>query len=182
MHTVAEMKRTDRIKDWPFTSALGVKLLEAGNLMGWLHIFDAVTLRRLKETVPIPDDIIAKRPSLQLLRDDNPRLDLAVYGEITFWQELNRNRMRVHESGVKQYLQAVKRDARADDADLLVQHETRVKYAESLLPQCPLSEYGLDRLVSEARESAAMYLAPGAVDWLPNIADHFVGLAGTIQE
>jgi len=29
-HTVAEMKRTDRQKDWPFATVLGVKLLEAG--------------------------------------------------------------------------------------------------------------------------------------------------------
>lgn len=39
MHIVAEMKRTDRPKDWPFATALGVKLLEDGDSRGWLHIF-----------------------------------------------------------------------------------------------------------------------------------------------
>lgn len=33
-HTVAEMKRTDRQKDWPFATVLGVKLLEAGDSGG----------------------------------------------------------------------------------------------------------------------------------------------------
>ena len=45
MHIVAEMKRTDRPKDWPFATALGVKLLEDGDSRGWLHIFDVATLR-----------------------------------------------------------------------------------------------------------------------------------------
>lgn len=39
-HTVAEMKRTNREKDWPFVTALGVKLLETGDPRGWLHLFN----------------------------------------------------------------------------------------------------------------------------------------------
>jgi hypothetical protein len=35
-----EMKRTNREKDWPFATALGVKLLEAGDPRGWLHLFN----------------------------------------------------------------------------------------------------------------------------------------------
>lgn len=182
MHTVAEMKRTDRGKDWPFATALGVKLLEAGKLTGWLHIFDATTLRRVKDTVPLPDEVIAKRPALQLLRDDDRRLELAVFGEMMFWQLLNRHRIRVHEAAVREYLQAVKRDPRADDAELPTQHAVRVKYAEELLPQNPLREFGIDRLISEARLEAATFVAPGALEWLPNIADHFVGLADASQE
>jgi hypothetical protein len=38
LHIVAEMKRTDRPKDWPFATALGVKFLEDGDSRGWLHI------------------------------------------------------------------------------------------------------------------------------------------------
>ena len=36
MQIVAEMKRTDRAKDWPFCDALGVKMIESGDLSGWL--------------------------------------------------------------------------------------------------------------------------------------------------
>lgn len=44
MHTVAEMKRTDRPKDWPFADALGVKLIEAADLRGWLHMMPQSSL------------------------------------------------------------------------------------------------------------------------------------------
>ncbi|MCF6310834.1 MAG: hypothetical protein L3J39_00125 [Verrucomicrobiales bacterium] len=43
-HTVAEMKRTDRDKDWPFATALGEQMLENGEERGWLHIFDSSRL------------------------------------------------------------------------------------------------------------------------------------------
>ena len=52
MHTVAEMKRTDRAKDWPFATALGVKLLENGDPRGWLHIFDVAALREVLAGYP----------------------------------------------------------------------------------------------------------------------------------
>jgi hypothetical protein len=37
-HTVAEMKRTNRGKDWPFITALGAQMLEGQDARGWLHI------------------------------------------------------------------------------------------------------------------------------------------------
>ena len=64
MHTVAEMKRTDRAKDWPFATALGVKLLEDGDPRGWLHIFDGATLREVFTRVPLGDSQVRQRPCL----------------------------------------------------------------------------------------------------------------------
>ena len=122
MHTVAEMKRTDRAKDWPFANALGGKLIESGDLNGWLHIFDAATLRELSESVPLPDEIVAKRPVLKLLRDGDARLKQAVFGEMIFWQELDRHRIRLHEAFIKKYMLAVKRDPDARAPDFLTQH------------------------------------------------------------
>lgn len=177
MHTVAEMKRTDRPKDWPFATALGVKLLEDGDLRGWLHIFDADALRRLIVSVPCPDEMIVKRPLLRLLVDGDPRLDVAVFGETVFWQQLDRARMKVHESAVRKYLMAVKKDRDADGPDFLTQHKVRVMHAERTLPLNPLRDYGLDRLIADAHQESLRYVAPGALDWLPDIAAHFVGLA-----
>ncbi|HLQ44974.1 MAG TPA: hypothetical protein VK137_09620, partial [Planctomycetaceae bacterium] len=176
MHTVAEMKRTDRPKDWPFANSLGVKLLEAGDLRGWLHVFDADTLRELKMRVPCPANIVAQRPVLQLVLDDDPRLKAAVFGETVFWQELDRIRISVHEAAVRPYFKAVKKDPRADDSDLRIQHAVRVAHAESLLPRSPLRNYGLDRLIAEAREAALQMVVPGALDWLPDVTANFVGL------
>ena len=47
MHTVAEMKRTRRRKDWDQATALGLAMLQAKDPRGWLHIFDADVLREL---------------------------------------------------------------------------------------------------------------------------------------
>src|SRR5215467_6562330 len=37
--TVAEMKRTNRDKDWAFITALGARMIEVEDERGWLHIF-----------------------------------------------------------------------------------------------------------------------------------------------
>ena len=94
MHTVAEMKRTDRLKDWSFATALGVRMIEAGDLRGWLHVFDTPTLRQLNDTAPCPEDLRRQRPLLTLLDEIGPRLEAAVFAEMIFWQQLDRIRMR----------------------------------------------------------------------------------------
>lgn len=48
--------------------------------------------------VPCPPEIIAQRPVLELLVNNDPRLDVAVFAESMFWQQLDRLRLRIHES------------------------------------------------------------------------------------
>lgn len=62
---------------------------------------------------------------------------------------------------------AVKKDSRSDAAELSVQHQVRVEYAEQLLPRHPLKDFGLEQLVNRAREQAAEFVRPGSLDWLP---------------
>lgn len=154
-HTVAEMKRTDRDKDWPFASTLGVKMLEAGDERGWLHIFDAALLAKAGKKAKCPSAIIAQRPVLKLLADKDERLEIAVRAEVEFWKQLDHVRMRVHARAVRRYMLAVKRDPRSTAADIQVQHVSRVEHAERLLPTNPLRNYGLDRLVGGARAGPA---------------------------
>ncbi|MCU0784873.1 MAG: hypothetical protein MUF81_12700 [Verrucomicrobia bacterium] len=129
-HTVAEMKRTDRGKDWPFATALGVKLLEAGDPRGWLHLFDYEVLIQMVERVPCPAGLIAQRPVLGLLVARDERLEVALKAEIEFWQRLDHLRLRVYERAVRSYMLAVKKDDRADAPDLRTQHRARVEPAE----------------------------------------------------
>ena len=68
-HTVAEMKRTDREKDWPFATALGVQMLETGDRKGWLHIYEEEKLRIMMKERPLPGNLLSSRPVLRLLRD-----------------------------------------------------------------------------------------------------------------
>ena len=176
MHTVAEMKRTDRRKDWPFATALGVKLLEAGDLRGWWHLFDADVLRRMATRVPCPPDIVAQRPVLELLINHDPRLDVAVFAESLFWQQLDRLRLRIHESFMRRFRSAVTKDLEVDHPDLWIQHRIRLQHAQECLPLNPLRDYGIDRLISEAREETSRFLIPGSLEWLPDASRNFVGL------
>ena len=177
MHTVAEMKRTDRPKDWPFATALGAKMLDDGDLRGWWHLFDAEALRRLLIRVPCPPEIIAQRPVLELLVNNDPRLDVAVFAESIFWQQLDRIRLRIHEAFMRKYRSTVTKAAGVDDPDLWIQHRVRQQFAQDYLPENPLRDYGIDRLIAEAREETLRFVVPGSLDWLPDASRHFVGLA-----
>ena len=178
-HTVAEMKRTDRDKDWPFAIALGVKLLEAGDERGWLHIFDADVLQQIGKKIKCPPAMIVLRPVLKLLTEKDERLDIAVRAEVEFWKQLDHVRMRVHSRAVRRYMLAVKRDKRSSAPDIDVQHAARVEHAEQLLPVNPLRDYGLERLVTEARAQAARFVPSEAIQWLPDARGNFIGLSGT---
>lgn len=176
-HTVAEMKRTDRPKDWPFASALGVKLIEAGDPRGWLHIFDIDVLQALAGRIPVPTEIIAGRPVLGLLVAGDERLEKALEGEVKFWQRLDRVRMRIYHDAVRPYAAALNRDPQADAPELGVQHACRVRHAECLLAINPMRTYGLERLIAEAKEQAAALAPAGALAWLPDVRNNFTGLA-----
>lgn len=175
-HTVAEMKRTDRQKDWPFATVLGVKLLEAGDTRGWLHIFDHEVLLQSAEKLACPPEMIARRPVLRLVALRDERLELALKGEMEFWHRLDRVRLRVYERAVRQYLVAVKRDARSDSPQLAMQHQCRLEHAERRLAVNPMRAFGLDRLIAEARAEAAKYAPAGSLEWLPDVRGSFIGL------
>jgi hypothetical protein len=37
----------------------------------------------------------------------------------------------------------------------------------------PLKDYGVDRMISEAREALAQILLPAAMEWLPDVREYF---------
>ena len=151
MQIVAEMKRTDRAKDWPFCDSLGVKLIDSGELNGWLHIFEASTLEKLSSSVPLPDELMQSRPVLRLIGKDHFQLRKALMVEQTFWQELDRIRIRIHQEFIRKYMHAVKHDSRVKNTPLESQHQLRVEHALEWLPQSPILDYGIDNLIEEAK-------------------------------
>lgn len=176
-HTVGEMKRTDRQKDWPFATSLGLRMLAEGDLRGWLHIFDHEALLGAFAQAPCPPEIVAQRPSLGLLVAGDDRLDIAVRGEIEFWHQLDKLRITIHRRASRRYVVAAGRDPEAAAPDLLTQHSVRVKLAEELLPPAPLLDHGLDKLVDEARGNARRFAPPGSLEWLPDARKNFNGLS-----
>jgi hypothetical protein len=59
---------------------------------------------------------------------------------------------------------------------LRTQHRARIEHAERILPPSPLREFGIDRLVANAKKMAERMAPPGSLDWLPDVAGNFVGL------
>jgi hypothetical protein len=172
-HTVAEMKRTNRDRDWPFVTALGAQMLEAGDARGWLHIFDEDLLRELTRSASPPIALRKRRPLLDLAKNGDPRLRSALHAEVQFWHELDRVRLRLYEKAIRVYMQAVKRSSEAADAPMALQHETRLLCAEKYLPLNPLADYGVTRMIEDAKQALAQLTNPAALEWLPEVQDHF---------
>jgi hypothetical protein len=167
-HTVAEMKRTNRRKDWDQATALGLQMIEAGDERGWLHVFDADALRALVETTPCSEAAMAQRPVLRLAAEKSPLLDRAVQTEVDFWTNLDRARLKLYEESVRAYAAALRHDGRLQGADLATQHAVRVEHAERLLPQNPVQAFGVDRLIAQAREATALGINPELLRFLPD--------------
>ncbi len=172
-HTVAEMKRTHRRKDWDQATALGLAMLEKNDQRGWLHVFDATILRRLTVTRSPAEEQLQQRPVLQLAKSESPLLDRAVQTEVEFWTHLDALRLKVYEMAHENYGRALLRSAKQFPRDLLGQHQARVELAERLLPAHPLADYGIPRLIQEARAATAIGLDPEILRFLPDVMLHF---------
>ncbi len=169
-HTVAEMKRTNRGKDWPFATALGVQMLTDGDARGWLHIFDADVLFEMVEKRDCPEPILQRRPMLQLALARDPKLRTALVVETHFWHELDRIRIRIYEQSVRAYRAAVMREQLRHEPDLMVQHSARVRCAELHLPINPLAEFGFDRMLAET------------LDGVRDLGEKWLGLLPDVRE
>lgn len=171
-HTVAEMKRTNRDKDWPFVTALGARMIEIGDKRGWLHIYDEKLLRAFAETKQ-PADLLKRRPVLTLAANNDPNLRAALRAEIEYWHELDRVRMSIYENAVRRYMVEVRKSRLPPSVGLLAQHDLRVRCAEKYLPMNPIRDYGVARMIAEARAALAQIINPAAMAWLPNVRNHF---------
>jgi hypothetical protein len=172
-HTVAEMKRTNRERDWPYATALGAQMLEAGDVRGWLHIFDLDLLLALTRVARPPANLITHRPVLGLALKADSRLRSALHAEVRFWHELDRVRLSIYQKAVRPYMRAIRRARLLPEVDLAVQHETRVRCAEENLPLNPLVDYGITRFIQDARAAVLELVNPTALAWLPDVREHF---------
>lgn len=172
-HTVAEMKRTNRDKDWPFVTALGARMIEANDVRGWLHIYDEELLRGFGDLTKQHANLIRMRPVLGLAAKDDPRLRAALRAEVEYWHELDRVRIGVYERAMRPYVSAIRKARIPTGAELPVQHDLRVLCAEKHLAMNPLCDYGIARMISEAHEALAHIVNPAAMAWLPDVREHF---------
>lgn len=177
-HIVAEMKRTNRDKDWPFITALGTYLVEMGDARGWLHLFEDGVIAELAQSFRCPDEVANRRPALRLALERNERAKAALLAERLFWEELDALRIRIYERALRPYNAAVRKAAFPEQASLFEAHELRMRCAEQHLAQSPLKDYGLTRFIEEARQAAIVNagLVVDALQWLPDVTPNFTYL------
>ena len=175
-HIVAEMKLTNREKDWPYITALGIKLLNANDIRGCLHLYDAETLRQeVREHRPLPWMLDA-RPALQLALAGDERLEGALHAETVFWHRLDACRIQLYERALRPYVSAVRKAIARRPMSLAESHEIRMECAGHCLPPSPIASHGFGQLVAEAREATARLVHPDLLQWLPNGLSHFIGI------
>jgi hypothetical protein len=172
-NVVAEMKRTDRDKDWPAITSLGLALLQSRDPRGWLHLFDADAVSEMLEERSIPQDLLSVRPVLQLAVNRDPRLRHALLAERHFWQELDRLRLRICRAALRPYVMAMGKLPIPPAATLREQHSLRLSCAERTLEKSPVAKYGLERMIEEARQSTGGFVHPELTRWLPDVHPHF---------
>ncbi len=172
-HTVAEMKRTNRERDWPFVTALGARMIETGDERGWLHVYDERLLAAFADTARQVAALCKQRPVLELAAHKDPRLRPALRAEMEYWHELDRVRLLVYEKAVRRYMVEVRNSRLSPHSGLPEQHDLRVRLATRHLPLNPLRDYGVSRMISEARDALAQLVQPALMAWLPDVVEHF---------
>jgi hypothetical protein len=173
--TVAEMKRTNRDKDWGFITALGVRMIEADDERGWLHIFNADTLNELLAQYTCPPELLIQRPALQFATKRDPRAAGALNAERRLWEELDRRRIRILERHLRPYVSAVRKARHNRHLPLQEDHSLRVECASQFLPVNPLKDYGLQKHIEESKATlVSSGIIPGtALTWLPDAMIYF---------
>lgn len=174
-HTVAQMKRTNRDKDWAFITALGQRMIEAEDDRGWLHIFEADTLAELLKQRACPPEIVSARPAIRLALDHDRRTAGALNAEQKLWAELDRIRIKILEGHLRPYVSAVRKARAGREVSLADEHALRVECATRHLPPNPLKDYGLARIITESRSALTEtgLLPENALTWLPDVMIYF---------
>lgn len=173
LETLAEMKRTDRQRDWPFVTSLGLLMLDADDWRGWLHVYDQRLLESLIDRIPCPDEAIAARPLLSLVVNRDVRLSGALRAERDYWQQLDTIRLGVYSAAMRPYAKAVRRAVGEAVLAVSAEHPVRVACAQETLPLNPLRDYGIDRIIDEAKDVLKPIYTNGLLDWLPDVRAFF---------
>jgi len=162
---VAQMKKTDREKDWPFVFALGRQAMALGDVRGVLHGQEADWLIDAWSQVPEKTRVglIRQRPLLGLIDTQPRQLRRAIVIEKQVWGSINRERYGVYQRSWKQFYRQWRREPdfqwrrripfREQHAAL---EEAACRYA---LPNVPLDDSARRAALVKARADAAEILA-----------------------
>ena len=175
-HFVAEMKRTNRGKDWPCITGLAIKMLKDGEARGVLHLYDSDALSDAVRNAPPAAWMLEARPALRLALTGDDRLEAALHAESVCWHRLDACRIVLYDRALRPYVSAVRRAIARREMTLAESHAIRMECAARCLHPSPVSAHGFDQLVSDAREATAKLVHPALMEWLPNGLVHFIGM------
>jgi len=159
-HVVAQMKRTDRDKDWPILQGLGQQLWERGHALALLHLVDSEGLIAAwpSATPAIRAATAARRPLLRALDATPPpeQLDverlLAV--ERLVWERVNEHRHGRYTRAWKDFYRQWRKEEGWEwvtSEPFWLQHRRLAEAARRHgLPPNPLADASKEQLVSTA--------------------------------
>ena len=110
---VAQMKKTDREKDWPFVNGLAIQECHEGNMEGLLHLREISLLRQLWNELDCSrrEQLSAIRPLLGILTGcEESRLERLLMIERGIWEYVNRERYLVYQHEWKEFYRRWQRD------------------------------------------------------------------------
>jgi hypothetical protein len=108
-HVVAQMKKTERDKDWPIVDGLGQRLWRARLPTGLLHITNLEVLRAAWRTIApeVRQSLAARRPLLKSLARGTEltqgRSELLLLLERLVWERVNAHRHRCYTQSWKDF-------------------------------------------------------------------------------
>lgn len=159
-HVVAQMKKTDRDKDWPIVDGLGQRLWRARLPAGLLHITNLEVLRAAWQAIS-PDareSLAARRPLLKSLAAGTKltqgRFELLLLLERLVWERVNERRHRCYTQPWKDFYRQWRKEEHWEwpSNELFVfQHECLLAAARRhSLPADPLANLTKAELVQTA--------------------------------
>jgi hypothetical protein len=168
-HVVAQMKRTDRDKDWPIVQGLGQQLWERNHALALLHLTDPVGLMAAwpSATPAVRAATVSRRPLLRAL-DASPPLEkldverlLAV--ERLVWERVNEQRHGRYTRGWKNFYRQWRKEEGWEwptPEQFWLQHRRLAEAARRHgLPVNPLASVSKEELVRTALGEVAKLAA-----------------------
>ncbi len=155
---VAQMKKTDRPRDWPMVDSLGWQSVTRSKNEAMVHLQDAVKLLSVWAQADQAQRAVAKarRPLLGLLETDNDpdRLDGFLRIERLIWECVNNERYSIYARAWKDFYRAWQKQADFVwplEAPFAQQHEWVKSAARRLnLPPDPLGDVGREDILRKA--------------------------------
>jgi hypothetical protein len=151
LNILAETKKTQREKDWDFVKSIGLKMLERGDPLGFLHIFDHTILTDFVAKNQRPStNLVTLRPALGLIDTNIQLLEPALQIERLFWQKWDAVRLKRYVEGGRNYFSEIRKVTKQLAGEpLSIQHQALIGIAEQYLPPNPFTKPSVSELIQQ---------------------------------